>query len=191
MFSDNQLGADNQQERLFAAVLNDMPADIAWYIVGFTDGEGSFNVSFKREASYGIGWKVALSFNISQREEKVLRFIQEQLRCGTIRFRKDGVGYLEVRSLAAIQLVVIPFYDRYQLKSKKKADFEIFKSIVSLVSAKRHLTYSGMEELLRLREPMNNGGKRKFASSEILRLLQIESPETIRQIRLPETEAAK
>lgn len=168
MISENQLGADNQQERLFATVLNDISAENAWYIVGFTDGEGSFNVSFKREISYGIGWKVALSFNISQRDEEILRFIQSCFGCGTIRFRKDGVGYFEVRSLSAVQSVVIPFFNRYSLKSKKKKDFEVFKSIVHLVQTKQHLTYSGMEKILLLREPMNNGGKRKFTSSEIL-----------------------
>ena len=45
MSSDNPSGADNQQERL-DHVLPDVPDDLAWYIVGFTDGEGSFNASF-------------------------------------------------------------------------------------------------------------------------------------------------
>jgi len=166
--SDNALSADNQQERLFAAVLDEIPAHFAWYIVGFTDGEGSFNVSFKREKSYGIGWKVALSFNISQRDEEILGLIQSAFKCGTIRFRKDGVGYFEIRSLSAIRYCVIPFFDRYSLKSKKKKDFIIFRSIAELVFAKQHLTYQGMEILLRLREPMNGGGKRKFSTREIL-----------------------
>ncbi|MDO8650546.1 MAG: LAGLIDADG family homing endonuclease, partial [Candidatus Berkelbacteria bacterium] len=64
-----------------------MPANFGWYIAGFVDGEGSFNVSFKKERSYGIGWKVALSFNISQRDAGILKKIQQAFGCGTIRFR--------------------------------------------------------------------------------------------------------
>ena len=79
MSSDNPTGAGNQQERL-DHVTPRVPANLAWYIVGFTDGEGSFNVSFKRERNYGTGWKVALSFNISQRDGSVLELLQRHLR---------------------------------------------------------------------------------------------------------------
>lgn len=180
--SNNAASADNQQERLFANRSN-ISANMAWYIVGFADGEGSFNISFKREASYGIGWKVALSFNISQRDESILQQIQLAFGCGTIRLRKDGVGYFEVRSVSELTKYIIPFFSLYPLKSKKRIDFEIFCAIAQLVTSKEHLTRSGMEKLLHLREPMNGGGKRKFSSQQILDLLRTESSETIRQIR--------
>jgi len=187
---DNVLSADNQQERLFANGMR-TESEMAWYVVGFTDGEGSFNVSLKRERSYGIGWKVGLSFNISQKDSVILRKIQNFFGCGTVRFRKDGVGYFEVRSFTEIEKYVIPFFDQYRLQSKKIDDYETFRTIARLVFAKEHLTYSGMERLLQLRSPMNGGGKRKFSISEILSTLHIESSETIRQIRLSETKVAK
>lgn len=177
--SDNATSAGNQQERVFAT----MPANFGWYIAGFVDGEGSFNVSFKKERSYGIGWKVALSFNISQRDAGILRKIQQAFGCGTIRFRQDGVGYFEIRSLDGLKNVVIPFFNQYQLQSKKRADFDTFCAIANMVFAKRHLTYNGMKELLALRENMNGGGKRKFTSQTILSQMRIQSSETIRQTR--------
>lgn len=39
----------------------------AWYIVGFADGEGSFNLSWRKRDDYLIGWKVSPVFNISQK----------------------------------------------------------------------------------------------------------------------------
>lgn len=167
---DNASGADNQQERPFD-----------WYLTGFADGEGSFNVSFKRESNYGMGWKVALSFNISQRDASILYKIKRNLGCGTVRFRRDGVGYYEVRDHRGLQDVIIPFFQRHQLLTKKRDDFEAFRAIASIVFAKRHLTRSGMEELLSIRSKMNGGGKRKFTDDVILGSMKTESSETIRQ----------
>jgi len=54
---------DNQQERSFVELI---PEDTGWYLAGFTDGEGSFNVStINRNKDFKTGWKISLSFNIS------------------------------------------------------------------------------------------------------------------------------
>jgi intein-encoded DNA endonuclease-like protein len=151
---------------------------LAWYIVGFSDGEGSFNASFKHEVNYGVGWKVALSFNISQRDEAVLKLIQAALKCGTIRFRKDGVGYFEVRCIADLQNIIVPFFTVYRLKSKKARDFEAFRQMVDMVWKKEHLTREGMKRLLEIRDPTNGGGKRKFSNDFILQHF-VENPQRL------------
>lgn len=179
-YRDNLSSAGNQQERPYIKI-EDIPSDLGWYFTGFSDGEGSFNISFKRELSYGIGWKVALSFNVSQKDVNILKLFQQTLKCGTIRFRQDGVGYFEVRRLDDLKNVIIPFFEHFPLKSKKSKDFEIFKEISEIIFAKEHLTYNGMQKLLSLREPMNSGGKRKFSSKEILELMCVESSTTTRQ----------
>lgn len=184
MSSENAPSADNQQERLLLSDAN-IPERIAWYIVGFTDGEGSFNVSLKR-LSYGLGWKCAPSFNISQRDSDVIRYIQSVLKCGTIRFRKDGVGYYEVRALHDLYTIILPFFRRYQLLTKKRYDFEAFDTIVTFMISGKHRSSAGIQQILELRESMNGGGKRKFSSSTILASLKTESPETIRQTRVNE-----
>lgn len=165
-------------------ITRDKPLDIGWYLTGFTDGEGSFNISFKREVNYGIGWKVDLSFNVSQKGAEIPMLFQKTLECGTIRYRKDGVCYFEVRKFSDLQNKVIPFFERYPLQSKKANDYKIFKEIIQLVLAKEHLTFDGMKRLLLLREPMNSGGKRKYSSEQILNLYHVESSETIRQTLL-------
>lgn len=177
--SNNVISADNQQERLLGRVAM-IPAHLAWYIVGFTDGEGSFNVSF-RKRSYGTGWKVGLSFNISQKDPGILKMLQEQFECGTVRFRKDGVGYFEVCSFANLKNIIIPFFKFYPLKTIKRKDFEVFATIADMIFSKQHLTKAGLQRLLELREGMNAGGKRKFTSGEILNAYRIESSETTRQ----------
>jgi intein-encoded DNA endonuclease-like protein len=60
--------------------------DIAFYIAGFTDGEGSFNVSFRKREDYLLGWKITPVFNISQKEKSILALVKHHLECGTLRF---------------------------------------------------------------------------------------------------------
>jgi len=180
MVTDNVISAGNQQERPANSFKN-IPLDMVWYLVGFVDGEGSFNVSFRKRSDYGIGWKLGLSFNISQKDPDILYAMEKCFGCGTVRFRKDGVGYYEVCNFSDIQNIIIPFFDRYQLKTKKRFDFLAFRSIAKLVFTKQHLTRTGLVRVLELREQMNGGGKRKFTNRYILETFRQESSETTRQ----------
>src|SRR5208337_5120414 len=72
-----------------------IPPEIGCYLAGFTDGEGSFNVSFRPRQDYPLPWKVSLCFNISQRDPVILSLFKRHLECGTMRQRQDGVWYYE------------------------------------------------------------------------------------------------
>jgi hypothetical protein len=158
-----------------------VPAEIGYYLAGFTDGEGSFNVSFRPRPDYSIPWKVSLSFNVSQKDRVILALFKRHLGCGTLRGRPDGVWYYEVTNLNAIVENVIPFFERFPfLSAKKKRDFAKFKQIVALMQRGAHLTKNGIREILEIRERMNDGGRRRYAHADILSSL-IESSETTRQ----------
>ena len=162
-----------------------VPDDIAWYLAGFTDGEGSFNVSFRPRADYQAPWKVSLCFNISQKDRVILALFKRYLGCGTIRGRPDGVWYYEVNNLNAIRENVIPFFRKYRfLSAKKKRDFSKFCQIAALMEQQAHLTQEGIKRILEIRREMNDGGKRKYTEDEIL-ARSGESSETIRQTPHP------
>ncbi len=160
-----------------------IPSDIGYYLAGFADGEGSFNVSFRPRNDYRQPWKVSLCFNISQKDRVILALFKKHLKCGTLRSRNDGVWYFEVNNLTAIIENVIPFFERFRfLSAKKKRDFAKFVQIAKLMKDGAHLTKEGVEEILRIRSKMNDGGKRRYSDAEILRRFQTEeSSETIRQ----------
>lgn len=162
-----------------------IPAHIGYYLAGFADGEGSFNVSFRPPADYQAPWKISLCFNVSQKDRVILALFKRYLRCGTLRERGDGVWYYEVNNLNAICDHVIPFFERFRfLSAKKKRDFAKFKKIAQIVREGRHLTEEGVREILRIRAEMNDGGvgRRKYSDEEILsRFHAGESSETIRQ----------
>jgi LAGLIDADG endonuclease len=166
------------------ARIEKIPPKIGYYLAGFTDGEGSFNVSFRPRKDYPIPWKISLSFNVSQKDRVILALFKRHLGCGTLRGRPDGVWYYETTNLTAITENVIPFFERFPfLSAKKKRDFIKFKQIVALVSEGEHLRADGIREILKIREGMNDGGKRRHSHADILATLT-ESSETIRQAPL-------
>jgi len=168
--------------------VSQVPQQIGHYLAGFTDGEGSFNVSFRKRGDYAMPWKVSLCFNVSQRDQTVLKVFKEQLKCGTMRTRADGVWYYEVNTFTAIVENVIPFFDRFGfLSAKKQRDFAKFKQIAQLIQEGRHLSKEGIDEILAIRRDMNDGGamRRKHSDDSIIELFEIrESSETAR--RAPE-----
>jgi len=181
------MGADNQQERLpfhpgFDATR--VPPELGFYLAGFVDGEGSFNVSFRKAANRNANWRVGVCFNVSQRDRHVLDLLQQVLGCGRLRDRGDGVHYFEVNSLQDIGGRVIPFFQVFELKSpgKRKA-FAAFRKIFAAMLEGKHLTREGIQEILRIRDNMNASVKRRYSTKEILDSLRMkeESSEAIRQ----------
>ena len=145
-----------------------IPSHIGYYLAGFVDGEGSFNVSFRRRVDYKIPWKISLCFNISQRDRVILTLFKKHLECGSIRSRKDGVYYYEVNNLTSILENVIPCFNHFRfLSAKKKRDFLKFKQIAEIMKEGRHLEYEGIEEILAIRNEMNDGGKRRYSDRQI------------------------
>ena len=151
----------------------------ALYIVGFVDGEGSFNISFKIRTDYANRIQVYPSFNISQKEKNILVWIQNQFGCGTIRNRGDGVYYYEVHNLRKLKERIIPFFDRYKLRTKKKIAFEVFSKTIEIISSK-NLEWIDIKNIYVLREEVVVGRKRKYSLKDLEKFWK--SSETTRQI---------
>jgi hypothetical protein len=189
MSSDNPSGADNQQERPSSSDwLYRIPSDLGNWVAGFVDGEGSFNVPFRRERDRGLPWRVSLSFNVSQVGRSLPSLLQDTFGAGTVRDRGDGIFYFEVTRPQTLEERVFPFFDRFPLRGSKVDDLRVFRKITRLVQSGTHLSVSGIETILALRSPMNRGGKRRYSNEQIIaKLRDWESSETIR--RAPSFEA--
>ncbi len=165
--------------------VSEIPDKIGYYLAGFADGEGSFNLSFRKRKDYSNPWKVSLCFNVSQKDRVILALYKRHLKCGTLRSRKDGVWYYEVNNFTAIRNNVIPFFDKFGfLSAKKKRDFAKFRQIAALIADGQHLKKKGLKRILDIRKQMNDGGagRRKYDDAYILKQVKTEeSSETIRQ----------
>ena len=162
--------------------MKNIPIDIGNYIAGFTDGEGSFNISVKKRLDYKESWKLTASFNISQKDRVILAWIKHILGCGTLRERKDGVVYYEVTNVTSLHETIIPFFQVYGFRSAyKKHNFRIFSEIVEMMHKEEHLTKEGFQKILELREKINSGIGRKRKYTLLNVLTSEESPETTRK----------
>ncbi len=147
---------------------------IGYYFAGFVDGEGSFMLKFRPRPDFATGWKVSLTFNVSQKDELILSLLKRHLACGAIFNKGGGVWMYEVNNVVSLRDHVVPFFRRFHfLSRKKKRDFATFRKMLDLILGESHKTRDGIIELLRLRRNMNDGGKRKYSEEQILESLKL------------------
>ena len=159
--------------------LKKIPPDIGYFLTGFVEGEGSFNVSIRPREDCLNRWQPTLSFNVSQREITVLVLLKRYLGCGKLRKRKDGVNYYEVSNPNAMIDRVIPFFKKFSFMSHKMLrNFSIFCEITGMMAKGEHLNQEGLERIIQLREKLNEGRgrKRKYQLQDYLKSTQ-ENPQ--------------
>ena len=137
------------------------------YIAGFADGDGSFNVSFRKRDDYSIGWKINPSFSIAQRDRILLQLFQKQLNCGKIRKgSSEGIYYLKVLDLNDLRTKIVPFFKKYPLLSEKgREKFQKFYKTLDLLSL-YPVSRATLEEILQLQR--NENSKTRYTPQQIL-----------------------
>lgn len=145
--------------------------EIGFFLAGFIEGEGSFNVSLRRKVDYKTTWQVVMSFNVSQRDPTLLYILKEKLDCGIIKIRKiDNLYSFDVTKPEDIVQKVIPFFQKYPvLSDSKRKNFSIFCEIANLMKMGEHKNLKGLRKILELRELINEGkGRtRKYGIKDI------------------------
>lgn len=144
---------------------------LGYFLAGFVEGEGSFNVSLRRKADYKVSWQVVMSFNVSQKDPSILRILKRELNCGIIKVRKGDLLYsYDVTKPQNIILKVIPYFQKFPLLSEsKRKNFAIFCKIAQIMDKGGHKTLSGLRKILELRELINEGkGRtRKYGINDV------------------------
>ncbi len=162
---------ENQQERL---------VEIGW-IIGFVDGEGCFSIGFVHQSDrlgrkgYKLRYQVFYEFAVTQGAKSFssLEKIHKFFGVGSVVINKRYDNHKEhlyryiVRKKEDLLKVIIPFFQKYQLQTSKRSDFEKFVQIVKLVDQKRHLERDGLIEILKIAETMNT----KKSRQDLIRIL--------------------
>jgi hypothetical protein len=169
MGSEKPSGAVNQQER---------PGFEQW-VVGFVDGEGCFSISVVRNPVCRLGWQVQHEFSVTQASPSrpVLEELIEFFGCGSIiennrsdNHRNRLMRYSVKRRSDLVQRI-IPFFEVHPLMTAKRADFESFSSVITMMLDNLHLTREGLTTIASLTETMNRRQRSRY----------LESSEAIRQ----------
>ena len=174
--------ADNQQERL---------VKIGW-ILGFVDGEGCFSIGFVKQPDrqetmrvrrgYKTGYQVAHEFAVVQGAKSLpsLHVLKTYFGVGSIYINhrydnhKEHLYRYSVTRRDDLVNVIIPFFERYGLRTSKKNDFRLFAKCVRLMQQQKHRTRSGIIRIALLTEQMNH----KKSRSELIRILRDQTPTT-------------
>ena len=158
---------------------------IGW-IVGFVDGEGCFTLGFVKQSDrkekhrirrgYRTGYQIFHEFAVTQGESSLqsLRQLKSFFQVGALYPNKRYDNHKEhlyrytVRKRGDLLRVIIPFFQKYPLRTAKRKNFEIFTRCLRKVARGEHLTRKGMIEIAEASQNMNHR-KNRSALIKILR----------------------
>lgn len=175
--SENASRADDQQERL---------AEFIGWIVGFVDGEGCFSIGSVRQPDrqesdrlrkgYRSGYQIAHEFAVTQGEssKSSLEAIQQFFKVGGLVVNTRYDNHTEnlyryvVRKREDLLNVIIPFFERHELRTAKRENFRKFAECVRMMEQKQHLQTEGFASVASIAATMN----RKKSGEVLARILR-------------------
>jgi len=137
-----------------------------WWLTGFVDGEGSFQISILENKKLKTGWVVSPKFQIAlhEKDRALLELIRSSFGVGKI--FKHGKNSIQYRvSLIKELEVIINQLDKYLLITQKRADYLLFKQVLELIKNKEHLTKEGLNKILAIKASMNKGLRDELKSA--------------------------
>ena len=134
----------------------------AEWITGFVDGEGCFHVGINANSEMKVGFQVLPEFTVVQHERdvQVLHALKAYFGCGVVRVNHAERMAYRVRSAKHLQQIIVPFFMKHPLKTKKNVDFRKFRQVLLKMERGIHLTSDGVEEIRHLASQMNRGCSR-------------------------------
>ena len=135
----------------------------AEWIIGFVDGEGCFHVSINPHLEMTTGYQVLPEFTVVQhkRDIQLLHAFKNFFKCGVVRSNHGDRMAYRVRDKNHLLKIIIPFFMKYPLKSKKRQDFLKFREILLLMEKGVHLNKNGIEQIHLIIAQMNKGKLRE------------------------------
>lgn len=127
-----------------------------WFITGFTDAEGCFNVGLQKNPNGKFYVRPLFRIKVHSRDSLLLMRIKNYFGgIGNIYTNSKDSNYT-VRSLDEILKILLHF-DNYPLITKKKSDYILFKQIIQKIVEGEHLSAKGLQEIVNIRSSINLG----------------------------------
>jgi len=112
----------------------------------------------KKDPKRSLGYVITLSFEIAlnKKDLNILKGLQAYFGVGGIYKHSDDMMRYKVSSIRDIAKVIIPHFDKYQLVTQKRVDFDIFKRIIYIVN-KGPVSREDLQEIVKLKAFLNLG----------------------------------
>lgn len=129
----------------------------AQWIAGFVDGEGCFYVGINKHPEMSAGYQILPEFTVVQhkRDIQILYALKSFFGCGVVRSNHGDRMAYRVRSIQHLNEVIIPFFEKHSLKTKKKLDFIKFRKILLVMKKNDHLSAEGIAKIRSIASKMN------------------------------------
>lgn len=139
-----------------------MNMDPNW-IAGFVDGEGTFYIGINKQPTMKTGYQVLAEFRIVQHQKDIqlLHKLKKYFGTGVVRVNHADRYELRIRDIEALDKIIVPFFEKYNLHTRKKFDFIKFKKVVKLIIKGEHLKKEGIINIIDISSKMNRADKKK------------------------------
>lgn len=121
-----------------------------WFITGLFDAESSFVVTILKNSRYKTGWNVQARVQIKMHEKDrvLIQSIPKFFRARGYVSKLNNTSTVEFRvsTLKDLVDVILPYFDKYPLITKKHSDYLLFKEIVLLMLNKEHNNLEGIQK---------------------------------------------
>ena len=136
------------------------------YIVGLTDGEGSFTAYLRppKKEHGAKNYRVECHYYLKLKKDELslLKKVKKFFKSGRISLQRDkrpnhsDCYRFEISDLESIRKIIIPLFKRKLPKSvSRKRDFLLFCKILNAVERREHQTKKGWKKILKLKSLMH------------------------------------
>ena len=174
--SNKAIRAEDQQERLIQS---------GW-VVGFVDGEGCFTIGFIKQPDrpgrkgYRLGFQPYYELAVTQgaSSKSALVALKKFFGVGELYLNKRYDNHKEhlyrytVRRRVDLLNVIIPFFEKYQLRTQKRKSFKVFSRGLRMIEQGLHLRRSGLIKIMQMTERMNQ----KKRKDHLIKILRNQTP---------------
>jgi LAGLIDADG DNA endonuclease family protein len=120
-----------------------LPGD---YIAGFVDGEGCFYLTYRSEIKYSrVGqpkyyrWLPYFAIMLRSDDVEILYKIRATLACGNVYYsRNKSLTSFNVQNINDLYGKILPFFEKFELRAKKRLDFELWKQALIILYGQRN-----------------------------------------------------
>ena len=127
------------------------------YVVGLFDALGNFyvKISYQREDSSKSLFVFRISLIRNVHDIQLLHALKRYFKCGkVVKIREDQCAY-KVENKDHLLNIVVPFFEKHLLKSKKRIVFQKFRKILILFNKRLHASEEGYKQIKSLKREMD------------------------------------
>ena len=130
--SNSSESSETTREVFFSKIFNKNNTNIEFeqWLVGITDGDGTFHFSEYSSNKWVLHFKIAQNtYNL-----RLLYYIKSKIGVGQVSVSADGMAEYRLRDVKKIIQYIVPIFDKYPLLTSKYYNYDLFKKAAFILT---------------------------------------------------------